>query len=144
MILSEVQPFKDALSKFGAKVKAVKQDSKGEVWKITLPFVGYNLEEFRFYVFQALGKKTFYLSDGGALLKSIRACGDPQMTALQGLLKTFGLSLMEDLSVMDSTTRPIPSRIMSFLQAWCAVDGVIRIWKVKQEEVSKALRPPVR
>ena len=129
-----------ALSHFGTKVKVSKQDPKGEIWKVTLPFTGQDGIEFRFYVFRGDRGKKLYLSDGGALLGALKGCGEPQLHAIQELVHTFGLQMMEDRSIMDSSDRSLSIRTMSLLQAWCSVDGVLRIWKIKQEEVKDALR----
>ncbi len=140
MTPAEAKQVQSALSRFGAKVKVTKEDSKGEVWKITLPFENHNGELFRIYVFRAQRRKSLFLSDGRALLRTMKGCGELHLQATQGLLGTFGLTLMEDLSVMDTTNRGLPLRVMSFLQAWCAVDGMIRIWKIAQENVKDGLR----
>jgi hypothetical protein len=140
MTPAEAKQVQAALSRFGAKTKVTKEDSNGDVWKITLPFESHNGELFRVYAFRLPRSKKIYLSDGRALFETIKGCGQPHLNAIQGLLETFSLSLMEDLSVMDSTDRSLSVRVMSFLQAWCAVDGMLRIWKITQENVRDALR----
>lgn len=140
MTVTDARRIEDALSKFGQKTLVSKEDSKGDVWRVTLPFKSHSGESFRVYAFRRPRSKKIYLSDGRALLRTIQGCGQPHLKAIQELLGTFGLSLMEDLSVMDITDRPLTVRTMSFLQAWCAVDGMLRIWKIAQEEVQDALR----
>lgn len=137
MTSAEAKEVQAALSRFGAKTKVTKE---GDAWKITLPFESHRGEPFRLYAFRRPRGKKIYFSDGRALLQSIKGCGNPHLNAIQGLLETFGLSLMEDLSVMDQTDRTLSVRVMSFLQAWCAVDGMIRIWAIAQEDVRNALR----
>lgn len=135
MTIIEARKIEQALDKLARKCQLTKETKDGKIWKLTFPLTNSAGEKFRFYFFQEGKNKRLYFSDGGAILKAIEACGKPQMQALQQLVSTFGLSVMEDGTIMDLTTRPLATRVMSYLQAWCAIDGVVRIWKVKSEEV---------
>jgi hypothetical protein len=85
-------------------------------------------------------EKTITFSDGGALLKSVKGIGAPRLKVIQDVLGTFELSLMEDFTVMDLTNRAISTRVLAFLQAWCTIDGILRVWDVAQKEVINGLR----
>jgi hypothetical protein len=142
MTPAEAQEVKEALTKLMGKVKVIKQKgTDGIVWKVTLPLKGHDGEDFRLYVTGNSYNKRITFCDAGALLKTLKGCGDLRLKSIQDVLNTFGLTLMEDLSVWDISYRALPIRLLSFLQAWCAVDGVIRIWKTSQEEIRRAIRP---
>lgn len=145
MTIIEARKIEQALDKMASKCQLTKETKDGKIWKLTFPLTNSAGEKFRFYFFQEGKSKRLYFSDGGAILKAIESCGKPQTIALQQLVSTFGLSVMEDATIMDLTTRPLAVRVMSYLQAWCAIDGVVRIWKVKSEEVKdNALRSTSR
>jgi hypothetical protein len=133
MKTTETEKIKNSLVKLSSKVNIIPCDKEEKVFKIILPLNSYKGEPFYFYFYKDKNKIIF--SDGGALLKIIRGCGDPRLRAIQKVLETFGLSLMEDLSVMDlgNSKKTMPVRIMSLLQAWCTIDGIIRIWSIAQE-----------
>lgn len=144
MTLAEAKQVQASLARNGGKTKLFREDKNGDVWRVELPFTCHDGAPFRFYCFKRNRGKKIYLSDGGALLKSIHGFGQPQMHALQQLVGEYGLKMMEDFAVLDDSDRALSVRVMSFLQAWCSVDGVIRIWKIKQEEVINALRSSSR
>ena len=127
---------------FGAKAKAVRADAEGDIWRITLPIQDHAGQDFRVYVYHPItGTKPFVskkivLTDGGSITRHIRTLGNLQLKAIQSLVSSFGVSLMEDMTVMERSDRSMPMRMMSYLQAWCAVDGMLRIWDVTKKEVA--------
>ena len=128
----------ESLTKSVGKVNITKVDPEGKIWKIVFPFKDYLGASFKVYLFKWPGDPRFVLSDGGALIKAIKGCGIARLNAIQGVLATFQLLLMEDLSVMSTDDRPINKRIMSFIQACCTIDGIIRVWDISQKEVQKS------
>ncbi len=133
----EINKVANAITALGAKTKVVPIDKEQTVWKVNLPLGDYKGEPFYFYFYKEGNKVIF--SDAGALLKRIRGCGEPRLRAIQLVLETFNLSLMEDLSVMDlgNSKKTMAIRVVSLLQAWCTVDGIIRVWNKAQEEINE-------
>jgi hypothetical protein len=113
-------------------------DSKG-ITKVTIPFKDYKGDYFYFYIFKKLN--LYIVTDGGVILRSLKGCGDLRLQSIQDVLATFGLSLMEDLTIMDTSNRPVPDKVMSLIQACCSIDGIIRAWNIHREEIKDALRP---
>jgi hypothetical protein len=144
MTAFEAKKIAGSLAIFAAKAKAVKADAEGGIWRVTLPVQDHNGRDFRVYIWHPFRSKKIVLSDAGSMVLGIRELGTPQLKAIQSLLASYGLKLMEDKTVMEKTDRPIPLRMMSYLQAWCAVDGMFRAWEAVKKETRDALRSPER
>jgi hypothetical protein len=105
-------------------------------YKIETPFTRGNSDlKIVFYAFHAKDSKDIMLSDGGKMIHQLQKFGALQYAAIQTLGKTFGLSLMEDLSIMDISDRPLGIRIMAMAQGLIAIDGIVRTWmEMKSKE----------
>jgi hypothetical protein len=68
------------------------------------------------------------------MTKELGKAGTVQLEAIQLLVNSYGLSLMEDQSVMETSNRPLHKRIASFLQVLVAIDGVLRMWTSIKEK----------
>jgi hypothetical protein len=134
MTAAEAKRVEKALSTLVAKARAVEVGESGSIWRITLPFKDHRDKDFHVYVYHPPNSRKIVLTDGGAMVKGIKGLGRPHLKSIQDLLATFGLSLMEDMTTMEKSDRSLSIRMMSYLQAWCAVDGMFRIWKVTKEE----------
>jgi len=141
MTTAEVKKIETALSIFLAKAKAERTVLDSNIWRITLPIRGYNGEDFRMYIYNPPKSRKIVLTDAGSVIREMSTLGSPNLGAVQKLLATFGVMLMEDRSIMERSDRPIPIRVMSYFQAWCAVDGMLRIWNATKEETASDLRP---
>jgi hypothetical protein len=133
MTAVEIKLIHRAISDITANGKVKKEDPQGKVLRITLPLEGRNKLIFKVYAFHRPESKKLYLSDGMAMVKELQTAGMMQFGLIQTLLSTYNLSLMEDLSVMDLTTRTLGKRLASFLQAWIAIDGMLRMWQATKE-----------
>lgn len=118
---------------FQKAVKVTKEDPAGEIYKIALPFLDRNGSPFYLWSFRYPRSKKIQLSDGRLLTREIGGAGALNLQAIQNLVESFGLSLMEDRSVMEISNRPLTQRVTSFLQAMVAVDGVLRMWATFKE-----------
>ena len=118
---------------FQKSVKTELEDPTNGIIGITLPFTSRAGAPFYIFAFRVAGSLKMQLSDGGALTKELKKAGDLQLQAVQRLVNSYGLSLMEDLSVMETSNRSLPKRVMSFLQAQVAVDGMLRAWDAMKE-----------
>ncbi len=121
---------------FQKTVKATKEDPAGKIYKITLPFKDRHDQPFYLWAFQYPKSKKIQLSDGRRLVTDIQEAGSLKLQALQQLVNTYGLSLMEDLSIMDNSKRALGVRVSSFLQALVAIDGTLRMWATVQEKAA--------
>lgn len=118
---------------FKNAVKVTKEDPEGKVYRIALPFRDRSGESFYIWAFRLPRSRKIQLSDGRLLTKDLRGAGSLNLQAIQALVKSYGLSLMEDLSVMETSTRPLTARVTSFLQTMVAIDGVLRTWDELKE-----------
>lgn len=119
---------------FTKAVKATKEDPEGKIYKITLPFKDRTGEPFRLWAFRYPKSRKIQLSDGRVMTAQIKTAGALQLEVLQTLIKSYGLSLMEDLSIMEISNRPLTQRVTSFLQVLVALDGVLRTWEQMKEK----------
>ena len=104
------------------------------IHRISLPFKDLLGEPFYLWVFRHKQTNQIVLSDGRFLTRVLaNATGSINLQAVQVLVKTYGLSLMEDESVMEISDRPIAVRVTEFLQCIVAVDGVYRMWNTLKE-----------
>lgn len=119
---------------FTKAVKVTKEDPEGKVYKISLPFKDRKGEPFYIWSFKYPKSRKIQLSDGRLMTAQIKAVGELQLEVLQVLINSYGLSLMEDLSIMEISNRPLTQRVTSFLQVLVALDGVLRTWDQMKEK----------
>lgn len=115
---------------FQKAVKVTREDEEGKVYKITLPFIDRKGNPFYIWSFRYPRSRKIQLSDGRHSTQEIGTEGTLQMAAIKSLVNSYGLSLMEDLSIMEISNRPLTQRVTSFLQALVAVDGSLRMWEL--------------
>ena len=119
---------------FQKAVKVTKEDPDGKIYKITLPFLDRTGAPFYIWAFRYPRSRKIQLSDGRHMTRAIDQAGALQAQAIQTLVSSYGLSLMEDLSVMEVSNRPLTQRVTSFLQALVAIDGTLRMWDMLKEK----------
>jgi hypothetical protein len=119
---------------FQKSVRVELQGPDRNLCVITLPFQNYKGHSFYVWAFRNINSRKLQLSDGALLTTELGEAGTAQMEAIQLLVNSYGLSLMEDRSVMDISSRPLHKRITSFLQAMVAIDGVLRMWASIKEK----------
>jgi hypothetical protein len=126
-----VQEVIEALQCFG-QIKT--EDMGGGAIKVEIPDLqDRNEEAFRVYVYRK-GKKLF-LSDAGLITYSLKTPQlDVHMSLIQQLMRTYGLIVLQDGCVLDRRSGPLSRRITSFIQAWAAVDGIVRMWNMPKEK----------
>jgi len=148
MTATEARRVGTALSTLVAKAKVVPVTPDNSIWRVILPFQGHSGQSFHVYMYHPLTgngtARTIVLTDGGSMVRGIRELGTPQLKSIHDLLASYGLKLMEDMTVMEKSRRPIGVRMMSYLQAWCAVDGMFRIWNATKKEIANELQPSSR
>jgi hypothetical protein len=133
---NEVKQVTESVERTFAKaVKATKEDPAGDIYKVTLPFLDRKGEPFCLWTFRQPKSKKIILSDSRRITNSLGVAGATNLKAVQLLVGTYGLTLMEDKTVMDISNRPLTKRVSSFLQALVAVDGTLRMWDQMREEV---------
>jgi hypothetical protein len=115
---------------FQKAVKVTREDEEGKVYKITLPFIDRKGNPFYIWSFRYPRSRKIQLSDGRHSTQEIGTEGTLQVAAIKSLVNSYGLSLMEDLSIMEISNRPLTQRVTSFLQALVAVDGSLRMWEL--------------
>ena len=115
---------------FQKAVRVTREDEEGKVYKITLPFIDRKGNPFYIWSFRYPRSRKIQLSDGRHSTQEIGTEGTLQLAAIKSLVNSYGLSLMEDLSIMEISNRPLTQRVTSFLQALVAVDGSLRMWEL--------------
>ena len=125
----------DSLEKvFQNSVEVTLQDPANGICVITLPFESRWGHPFYLWAFHNTGSRKLQLSDGALLTTELGKAGTVQLEAVKLLVNSYGLSLREDRSVMETSSRPLHKRVMSFLQAMIAIDGVSRMWASIKEK----------
>jgi hypothetical protein len=119
---------------FKNSIKVTAEDTLGQVYRLDLPFRDRNGAAFRLWAFRLPRSKKIQLSDGRELTKSLSNAGPLNLQAVQALVGSYGVSLMEDLSLMEISKRPLTQRVTSMLQVMVAVDGVLRMWDKMTEK----------
>ena len=119
---------------FQKSMEVTLQDSASGIYLITLPFTSRTGHPFYIWAFRHAGSRKLQLSDGALMTKELAKAGTVQLEAIQLLVNSYGLSLMEDRSVMETSNRPLHKRIASFLQVLVAIDGVLRMWTSIKEK----------
>ena len=122
---------------FQKAVKVTREDEEGKVYKITLPFIDRKGNPFYIWSFRYPRSRKIQLSDGRHSTQEIGTEGTLQMAAIKSLVNSYGLSLMEDLSIMEISNRPLTQRVTSFLQTLVAVDGSLRMWELMKGKKAK-------
>lgn len=138
MTTQEVKQVTESIERTFAKaVKATKEDPAGNIYKITLPFFDREGKPFYLWTFRKPQSKKIILSDSRRIVNSLGfSSNNLNLEAIQLLVATYGLTLMEDKSVMDISDRPLTKRVASFLQALVAIDGTVRMWEQVKEAVA--------
>lgn len=119
---------------FKNSVKVTAEDTLGQIYRLDLPFRDRNGDPFKLWAFRLPRSKKIQLSDGREMTKNLSNAGPLNLQAVQVLVGTYGVSLMEDLSIMETSKRPLTQRVTSFLQAMVAIDGVLRMWDQMTKE----------
>ena len=122
---------------FQKSVRVTREDEEGKVYKITLPFIDRKGNPFYIWSFRYPRSRKIQLSDGRHSTQEIGTEGTLQLAAIKSLVNSYGLSLMEDLSIMEISNRPLTQRVTSFLQALVAVDGSLRMWELMKGKKAK-------
>lgn len=74
-------------------------------------------------------KRKIYLTDGGSIVGTLQKSGmTVEMKLVQAMLRSYGLDLVDNDSVIEQSDRPLNERVAALFQAWAAVDGVMRTW----------------
>jgi len=115
---------------FQKAVRVTREDEEGKVYKITLPFIDRKGNPFYIWSFRYPRSRKIQLSDGRHSTQEIGTEGTLQLAAIKSLVNSYGLSLMEDLSIMEISNRPLTQRVTSFLQTLVAIDGALRMWEL--------------
>ena len=115
---------------FQKAVRVTREDEEGKVYKITLPFIDRKGNPFYIWSFRYPRSRKIQLSDGRHSTQEIGTEGTLQVAAIKSLVNSYGLSLMEDLSIMEISNRPLTQRVTSFLQTLVAIDGALRMWEL--------------
>ena len=107
---------------------------KNKAVKCALPFVDRNGQVFAFYAYRRKETPTIYLTDAGAVLQTLRKSGlDVQMDLLQRTMRTFGLTVLEDGTVLEDSDRPLWQRVLALFQGLVTADGILRTWTLPKE-----------
>ncbi|MGD0904921.1 MAG: hypothetical protein ABR924_18515 [Terracidiphilus sp.] len=122
---------------FQKAVRVTREDEEGKVYKITLPFIDRKGNPFYIWSFRYPRSRKIQLSDGRHSTQEIGTEGTLQLAAIKSLVNSYGLSLMEDLSIMEISNRPLTQRVTSFLQTLVAVDGSLRMWELMKGKKAK-------
>jgi len=122
---------------FQKAVRVTREDEEGKVYKITLPFIDRKGNPFYIWSFRYPRSRKIQLSDGRHSTQEIGTEGTVQVAAIKSLVNSYGLSLMEDLSIMEISNRPLTQRVTSFLQTLVAVDGSLRMWELMKGKKAK-------
>jgi len=122
---------------FQKSVRVTREDEEGKVYKITLPFIDRKGNPFYIWSFRYPRSRKIQLSDGRHSTQEIGTEGALQLAAIKSLVNSYGLSLMEDLSIMEISNRPLTQRVTSFLQTLVAVDGSLRMWELMKGKKAK-------
>jgi len=122
---------------FQKAVRVTREDEEGKVYKITLPFIDRKGNPFYIWSFRYPRSRKIQLSDGRHSTQEIGTEGTLQVAAIKSLVNSYGLSLMEDLSIMEISNRPLTQRVTSFLQTLVAVDGSLRMWELMKGKKAK-------
>ena len=122
---------------FQKSVRVTREDEEGKVYKITLPFIDRKGNPFYIWSFRYPRSRKIQLSDGRHSTQEIGTEGTLQLAAIKSLVNSYGLSLMEDLSIMEISNRPLTQRVTSFLQTLVAVDGSLRMWELMKGKKAK-------
>jgi hypothetical protein len=124
----DIKQVREAFQTACGKVKVEKTDLEAAVRVIT-PFMDRNGQPFLFYAYRRPRKKKIFLTDCGAIVLSLEKSGtDIQMALLQKMLRSYGMTLTQDKSVVEMTDRPLGQRVSAVFQAWAAADGILRMW----------------
>jgi hypothetical protein len=126
-----VQALQHSLTK---DIKITQENPKEKIYKITLPFRDRNGNSFYIWVFRYPKNRKLQLSDSRAMTAQIKDVGVLQLEVLQVLINSYGLSLMEDLSIMEISNRPLIQRVTSFLQCLAGLDSMLRTWSQMKEK----------
>lgn len=122
---------------FQKAVRVTREDEEGKVYKITLPFIDRKGNPFYIWSFRYPRSRKIQLSDGRHSTQEIGTEGTLQLAAIKSLVNSYGLSLMEDLSIMEISNRPLTQRVTSFLQTLVAIDGALRMWELMKGKKAK-------
>ena len=144
MTANEAKKVARSLATFAARAKAEPANGDRSIWRINLPFYDRLNQPFKAYIYHPAGSRKIIIADGGSTISELRALGTPQLHAIQRLLLGFDVKLMEDLTVMENSNRPMSERMMSYLRARLALDGMLRIWDIMKEETANGIRSSKR
>ena len=130
----DIKQVQDALEQLGRKVVAVPVPDETRAVRFALPFVDRNGQVFTFYAYQRAGSKKIFLTDAGAILQTLQKSGlGVQMDVLQKMLKTFGLTVLQDGTVLEDSRHPLWQRVMTLFQGLVTADGILRTWTLPKE-----------
>lgn len=135
MTRHDITQVQQALGVAIGKVVAVPVEQDSRIVKFALPFVDRNGQVFTFYAYRRAGMKKIFLTDAGAVLQTLQKSGlDVQMNILQRTMKTFGLTVLEDGTILEDSQRPLWQRVMAVFQGLVTADGILRTWTLPREE----------
>lgn len=106
--------------------------------KLELPYINADKEPLYFFVTKRKGMKKF------SLLVPVASVGlyasNNTLSLLQPFLKTYGLLLSQDATIMEESTLPLNQRFRNLAQAIIGIDGIRRLWKVENDRRNIAIK----
>jgi len=99
------------------------------ILKVISPFR--RMDGYPFSIFMVKPKKSqkYVLSDGNSILLETQGTNislHPGM--LRQLVNSYGLKLSETLMVFEDSDDPLDARVLRFIQAAIAIEGILRMW----------------
>ena len=130
----DIQQVQMALADAVSKVVAAPVEGEDRAVKFACPCVDRNGQVLTFYAYQRPETEKVFLTDAGAVLHTLHKSGlDVEMTVMQQVMTTFGLTVLEDGTVLEETDRPLWQRVMALFQGLILADGVLRLWTLPKE-----------
>lgn len=123
----EIQTIKQEAQRFTKGIKIIPADESAI--KLELPYTNEGGEALYFFVAKRKGAKKF------SLLVPVVSVGlvdlPSTLAILQPFLKTYGLLLSQEATIMEESNLPLNVRFKNMAQTVIGIDGICRLWKVQ-------------
>lgn len=107
---------------------------------IETDFTNYNKEKIGFYGYMLPSSGKIYFTDAGRTNKLLLSANQTlQPGVMQGMIDSYGLTWMPDLTILDQQDKPMHDRLAAMIQVQIGADLLVRSWKAYEDKVKVKL-----